>query len=128
MTTLDAFFTWSHQLSSSSASAETETVTAIKLKSHGRICLPPARFLVAGAHRPRQGQHADPFGAGAAQSPRAFLDGGAGGQHVVDDDDPLALDAAAVPHRKGAAHVPGPRRRPEPALRRRAPPADQPIR
>ena len=58
-----------------------------------------------GPERPGQGQHSNEFRAAATQYSRAFLDRGAGRQHVIDDDDPLPFDAAAAAHREGAAHI-----------------------
>ncbi len=79
------------------------------------------------AQRPRQGQHVDRGRAGALQHPGAFLDRGAGGQHIVDQHDPLARDVAAAAaarrRRRRCARAPGGAL----ALRRRAAAAHQPI-
>ena len=48
--------------------------------------------MAEGVHGPRQRDNIDPHRAGPLQHPRAGLNGSAGGDHVVDDDDALALD------------------------------------
>ena len=60
-------------------------------------------------HNPRENQHVDLGGAGAQQRPGAGVDGGAGGQHVVDQDQPAAGDRglAVGRHAEGALHVGG---------------------
>jgi len=45
-------------------------------------------------HRPRECEDVDAADAGAAQDARAFADGGAGGEDVVDEEDALAAHVA----------------------------------
>ena len=61
--------------------------------------------------RPAPGQHADGRGPCALQHAGAFVDRRPRRQHIVDDDEPLAGDAAARPDRKRAADVARPRQR-----------------
>src|SRR5580692_9828806 len=58
---------------------------------------------------PGENQHVDIGGAGANECPGAAVDRGAGGQHVVDEDQPAARDGglALVRHPKRTLHVGG---------------------
>src|SRR5258708_26438427 len=58
---------------------------------------------------PGENQHIDIGGAGPQQRPGAAVDRGAGGQHVVDENEPAAGDGglAAVRHAKCALDIGG---------------------
>ena len=62
-----------------------------------------------GVHNPGEHQHVDLGGLGAQQRPGAGIDGGAGSQHIVDQDDAAALDVGATVggDLEGALHIAG---------------------
>src|SRR5580693_9443171 len=70
---------------------------------------------------PGENQHVDIGGAGAQQSPGAAVDRGAGGEHVVDEDQPASGDGrlALVRHPERALDVGGALRPRQPDLLRR---------
>src|SRR6185437_6793972 len=67
--------------------------------------------IVATRHAPREGQHIDPLDAALVQRPGDRLDGGAGGNHVVDDHHAVAAGPGQQfgMGGKGASDVAGPR-------------------